>query len=797
MKATNNDTRETRRHIPLDKSKLSFSSEALLQQAIAGLLTRNPEISGVQILQGSQEVGKDIIFYLKGGFDEVFLCACVVKNTKISGSVDSSSGARTIMLQAEQAFDSNYIDNFGNNVRVERVYIITPYDLPPPTIASISGRLSERAGRVVFIGGSLLFDLFKKHWPDYFADEASIIEQHLQDTIDLYVKDTPLHSLAFQYTLGQVSKETLDIYIKQGFHRELSVYSVGTFLSSLPSPHVLNKKITNYEISRIHDQFAEFDRLLNYLVEWGYCSQSYEPNKLQSNLDQFIADLLAEWRKGVALDLNYKRASSDGAAVLLSNQIWLAARMKELVAERSSQVDYLKNKLDELARIVGRTRFEGVKSLSNKQFLAACCLNDCARAAPEKVFSEVGEMVKVGFPDDILDQWAKPLLIAGSPGYGKTSFCKWHALEDAKRLNLGKSDFIPVYFPLHLLATKQLGSFESVFLKAIGQSALVSSDRLNSSKVRLYLDGLDEIASTDRRREVMELVKVGAERYPHYRIVVTSRDYIYGKWLEWLPKIYLSEFEDDEIISFIDKWLGENTAVNQRFCTQLADVPSLHSLMRIPLLATLTVMVFRQTGRLPESKTKLYEIFIDLLSGGWDITKGVNRGSVFGQKLKVMILCSVARTLHKYRRRTFTETEIKKAIQTSAFSALTADWQSVSSELITDGLIIRSGGVLQFAHLSFQEFLAAKDLMGTPHHTRALRALEAFLCGDDWWKDVLKFYVALASSPSDIAGWLTAQIRHVKAINRSEFSAQRANELRASITDAFPEYSTDTAAPMT
>src|SRR5437879_3250843 len=62
-----------------------FPSEALLQQAIAGLLTRMPDTSGVQILQGSQEFGKDLIFYHRGGFDEQTLCACVVKNTKITG----------------------------------------------------------------------------------------------------------------------------------------------------------------------------------------------------------------------------------------------------------------------------------------------------------------------------------------------------------------------------------------------------------------------------------------------------------------------------------------------------------------------------------------------------------------------------------------------------------------------------------------------------------------------------------------------------------------------------------------
>src|SRR5258708_7066219 len=83
-----------------------FSSEIILQQAIAGLLNRMPDITGVQILQGSLELGKDLVFYIHGGFGESVLCACVVKNAKITGEAGKPGGARTVYQQAEEAFDS-------------------------------------------------------------------------------------------------------------------------------------------------------------------------------------------------------------------------------------------------------------------------------------------------------------------------------------------------------------------------------------------------------------------------------------------------------------------------------------------------------------------------------------------------------------------------------------------------------------------------------------------------------------------------------------------------------------------
>jgi hypothetical protein len=46
----------------------TFPSEHVLQQTLAKLLSKIPNHAGVQILQGSSELGKDIIFYTPGAF---------------------------------------------------------------------------------------------------------------------------------------------------------------------------------------------------------------------------------------------------------------------------------------------------------------------------------------------------------------------------------------------------------------------------------------------------------------------------------------------------------------------------------------------------------------------------------------------------------------------------------------------------------------------------------------------------------------------------------------------------------
>jgi hypothetical protein len=52
--------------------------------------------------------------------------------------------------------------------------------------------------------------------------------------------------------------------------------------------------------------------------------------------------------------------------------------------------------------------------------------------------------------------------------------------------------------------------------------------------------------------------------------------------------------------------------------------------MHVPLLGTLVIAVFKKMKSLPESKIKLYEIFVELMCGGWDLAKNVRRDTRFG-----------------------------------------------------------------------------------------------------------------------------------------------------------------------
>lgn len=795
MRATNTKSRKVKRVRPAgeESTKFSFSSEDFLQHAIVGLLQRMPDHTGVQRLQGSQELGKDVIFYVTGGLGESVLCACVIKNKRITGKVDTSNGARTILFQAEQALDSLHVDNSGNKIRVEAVYVITPFDLPPATIISIEGKLKERASRVKFIGGSALFDKFKKYWPDYIADEAAFIE-HLKETTTAVTSEGRLRKLAFQYTSGSVSQKLERVHISQDFHREVNALGLGEIFTSLPDPHLLNGKISESTIVGIQNRFLSFDEGLRHLDQWGLCPKAFDESEYKKSLEEFVVDLSKTWRTQLAAerkqDARNRRVDPDEStltAVSLAETKTFEVRLQNLSLRRQKLLSVLHQRIRNLDSLIA-TKLSGVKSLASKEFLEGSQLNDCARSAPEGLFLAKPTTLRVQYPKDILDRWGRSIFIVGAPGYGKTSFCRWRALQDAERLRTGTAKTVPVYIALHGLSRVPLGTFEEAFLKGRTQSALTGHLVDSRSKVRIYLDGLDEVSSTEQRKAIVDLARNGAERNPSIQIVLTARDYITGTWLGWLPKVNISPFSDTQINAFVDKWFRKDSELNNRFCEQLATQPAIRALVRTPLLATLTSIVFMQTKRLPESRTRLYDIFIELLSGGWDSVKEVQRESRFGPRVKIVVLTCLAGVLQEARQRAFGDDELSIATKMALPLATEKDCRMLGEELMVDGIVNSNAGVSQFSHLSFQEFLAARDFIGSLYPDRVSRALELYLAGDNWWRDVLKFYMGLSSSPLYVCGWLCRNLMHLRNKNL-EISTTNAYELLACFVESFPGFS--------
>ncbi len=162
----------------LERFSQAFESEADLRNQLATLLTKMGN-EGVQITHGTQEYGKDIIFYSLDGFGSRVLNACVVKKDKINGSADDNHGARNVFNQVEQALDTAHINGAGQDELVAKVFVISPFDCSQPTLRSIQGKLKTRSNQIDYLCGSRLLEKFAQHWPEFLAFESSFLGSYV------------------------------------------------------------------------------------------------------------------------------------------------------------------------------------------------------------------------------------------------------------------------------------------------------------------------------------------------------------------------------------------------------------------------------------------------------------------------------------------------------------------------------------------------------------------------------------------------------------------------------------------
>ena len=235
----------------------------------------------------------------------------------------------------------------------------------------------------------------------------------------------------------------------------------------------------------------------------------------------------------------------------------------------------------------------------------------------------------------------------------------------------------------------------------------------------------------------------------------------------------------------MSNWLGADPAEHEAFDRQITSARTLQGLMNTPLLGTLIIAVFKKMKSLPESKVKLYEVFVDRMCGGWDLAKNIRRETRFGSQAKLGVLTRIAGLLHINSKREAQENDVRTAVK-QTMVAFAEQWRNLLDEILEDGLLIRLGANnLAFSHLSFQEYLAATELTD-PSGGRQHLILKRFLSGEDWWREVLAFYVAMSRRPDETEGWIRKTTIEVSQSSRIHDLAQRFKFLIDMLAGSWP-----------
>jgi formylglycine-generating enzyme required for sulfatase activity len=418
------------------------------------------------------------------------------------------------------------------------------------------------------------------------------------------------------------------------------------------------------------------------------------------------------------------------------------------------------------------------------------------KAAEDEEDKGEAEFAQAGFQPltigQVLDRYSR-LVIIGDPGSGKTTLLAYLALTYARalrdgletvkeRLKLEEQNHLPILLPLRdfgrHLKTQPVDSGQdgpALLLDYLhdyyaAQSISLPEDffkqPLEERRAIVLLDGMDEVAETQLRQRVARIIEKFAVRYPGNRFVVTSREIGYEGAARVGAEFGLAkvrEFSQEEVRRFVRDWTrvvevklaGYDSEDILRQATEQADKLSyaiegnqrISALAINPLLLTVVALVHRYRAALPERRSELYEEAVEVLLGRWDEAKGLEtEATLAGRPLDAgdrrSLLEPVALWLHEKQRREIELDELRPLLLPSFKGMAAGDaWMANKAveaflRLINErsGLLVERGvGVYGFAHLTFQEYLAARAVADRAD------ALEYTLerLADAWWREVI------------------------------------------------------------
>jgi energy-coupling factor transporter ATP-binding protein EcfA2 len=397
--------------------------------------------------------------------------------------------------------------------------------------------------------------------------------------------------------------------------------------------------------------------------------------------------------------------------------------------------------------------------------------------------------------------------VIGVPGCGKTTLLQHIALTLAHKQQ--RRYGLPAYIPLLLflrhhvqtiveqaptLAELAHTHFSSDTTPELNPPPNWFAQHLKSGKCLILLDGLDEVADLEQRRAVSDWVEQQIINYPRCRFILTSRPQGYlTAPVEQANVLEVQPFNAEQVRRFVHAWYLANEVTSfggklddgvrnkakqeaDDLLQRLRKTPTLSELTVNPLLLTMIAMVHRYRGQLPGRRVELYAEICDVLLGHWRQAKGIQDNLTAAQKR--VVLQPLARQMMYSNLREIPINEAMQIINGPLKRVGLVDEAAqtfLSDVQASSGLLLESEqGVWRFAHLTFQEYLAAAQFV------EQQTALDwNNLVNNCWWHETLRLYAAQADATPLVQACLDNN--RVTALTLAADCLDEARELDATV----------------
>ncbi len=380
----------------------------------------------------------------------------------------------------------------------------------------------------------------------------------------------------------------------------------------------------------------------------------------------------------------------------------------------------------------------------------------------------------------LVRQEAAALAILGAPGCGKTTLIQSIALvlaENRQRKYHLRSRVPVVLFLRDHVVT--ITSDTPPSLGALAQDVFTKQKpppgwferNLEKGGCLVLLDGLDEVADDKARLNVSTWVDAQILAYPRSPFVLTARPLGYRTApLQSANVLEVRPFTAEQVKNFIQSWYlanetmragdKEDEGVRREATKQANDLmqrlnsrPALGELTRNPLMLTMIAIVHSNRSALPGGRADLYAEICDVLLGYWRAAKGIS-DLLTAAQLRVVLEPLAAHMMMK-RVRELRASEVLAIIE-EPLGRVGVTGEGVKSFLpalqAVSGLLLeRENDHWSFAHLTFQEYLAAAHFRGQNTELEW-----TILIRDVWWHEALRLYAAQGDATALIRAGLAA-----------------------------------------
>lgn len=325
----------------------------------------------------------------------------------------------------------------------------------------------------------------------------------------------------------------------------------------------------------------------------------------------------------------------------------------------------------------------------------------------------------------------KSAVLLAEPGGGKSYLLNMLAKEIMDNPVYGQ-DRVPI-----IITAKHWGrSFSSLFQGIYNQikpynreitEEIIEEDFYNG-KFLLLVDALDEV-TTSKDTLIEDLMQ--KSRVDRVQIIVTCRSNNYHKELyPWFTEFELRKLDNDQIVQYANDELKEEAP---KFLNNISG--NLEELVLNPLFLYMTVFIVKQSPSkaLPKNKAELYSLFTHYLINERPLEKGLLLKITEIEKERILA-CYATRTFRKEGEQNIFNECIRIDLSGELVEAAT-------KEIMSAGLLVRNGDLLDFYHPSFNEYFFALSLAQSDNNEIITFALTYY--NDETYYEVFEYLSGL------------------------------------------------------